>query len=139
MTRLDATSTTCLSSDNAMHVVVVEDAREIAQLLEYVLRGTSATRSTIITSQFESVTDTVDWSEVDAIICDKVLDGVPTQGFDGTTILHWLARNHPHIRRILITADGQVRLEDTFAHVVFRKPFDFNEVLQALKVATDDA
>jgi DNA-binding response OmpR family regulator len=99
-----------------MRVLVIEDDPTMAMLFGNVLTS-GAHEVTVRSSEFESVVDDVDWSQVDVALVDQWLEDV-----DGKAILARLEAEHPYVRRIMLTADQLVIPAETHAHRVLVKP-----------------
>jgi DNA-binding NtrC family response regulator len=70
------------------------------------------------------------WDRVDAAIVDVMM---PDE--NGSVMLAWLATNHPHVRRVVCTAKGEMSLESLFAdlaHDIVFKPFDHDTLRRAI-------
>ncbi len=97
-------------------VLIVEDAREVASLLEVIVRK-AATYVTVRISDFHNTIDDVDWDDFDVVITDRCLDD-----YDGADLLAFLEANHPSIKRIMLTGDTTTDFDLCHAHVLFSKP-----------------
>jgi DNA-binding NtrC family response regulator len=115
-----------------MNVVVVEDAPEIAQLLGMMLHVNSEISVTIVTEDFETCVERIDWAEVDAILCDRWLGK-----YDGANILEWVEKNYPDIKRVVLTADVGVSEKEVHAHRVLIKMASQDLILKALETDYD--
>lgn len=111
-----------------MHVVVIEDDRSIAQLLQVILNTDGINRTTLILDDFEQLARNVDWLTVDAVICDRFLNGV-----DGVGILEWLTEAHPYVWRVMMTADDSIDATAAHAHVLLSKPASVEAIRRALR------
>lgn len=71
-----------------------------------------------------------DWDTIDGAAINYMLDGET-----GDNLVQWLYDNHPHIRRVLMTAfsNGHLPPEATRnAHTVIRKPFSSRLLAESL-------
>lgn len=109
-----------------MRVVVVDDDRSTALLIALELHQ-AGIEAIQCTDHFESLPTSVDWEEIDAVIVDNYLGF-----FDGRTILGWLEREHPTIRRIMLTGDTRIEVKSTHAHILLTKPAQADVILGAL-------
>ncbi len=113
----------------ARRVLLIEDDAIVARVLDFSL----ASRGIEVTSRidnFAGVTDDTDWSQYDAVLCDKQLDR-----YDGEDVLAYLAEYHPHIRRVLLTASADIdALHGSAAHRTLTKPCDIGTIADALGV-----
>jgi DNA-binding NtrC family response regulator len=72
-----------------------------------------------------------DWDIIDSAAVNYMLQGEDT----GDALIQWLHDNHPHVRRVLMTAfsNGHLPPEATRnAHTVIRKPFSSRLLAEAL-------
>ncbi len=112
-----------------MRVLIIEDARDTAVLLELMLRHFAADFDvTTRVERFGTVTQDVDWDRVDAVVVDKHLEFV-----DGADILCWIEENHPRIRRVMLTADTSVDPAEVCAHKTLVKPVSGPILVAALR------
>lgn len=99
-----------------MRVLIVEDSPEIAHLVSLILSA-EGVETVEWTDRFDAIVSETNWDEVDVVIADKFL-GI----YDGTQLLYWLKREHPEIRRIMMTGDSAVDIASSPAHIVLIKP-----------------
>jgi DNA-binding response OmpR family regulator len=110
-----------------MRVLVVEDDPTMAMLFGNVLQSAEH-EVTVRSSDFESVVDDVDWSQIDVALVDQWLGEV-----DGKKILARLEVEQPHVRRIMLTADQLVVPGETHAQRVLVKPAPFDVIRRVIE------
>lgn len=115
-----------------MHVLVIEDAAEVAQLIKMVLRRDGVSQVTLCVNDFENAYECIDWSKIDVVISDRQLDG-----HDGCLILAQLERSYPEIGRIMLTADVSAPFDDCHAEVILAKPISIDRLTAAIATVTD--
>lgn len=111
----------------ARRVRIVEDNEDIAFMLGAMLIDADLD-VVYTTADFEQLLTTDPWARIDVAICDLMLGPV-----DGITILRYLRDEHPHIRRIAMTAaltEGVVATG--VAHRVLTKPFVTADMIEAI-------
>ena len=98
--------------------VIVEDNTEIAELQSLALRDFASVE--LITDNFQRCFLPATWRGVDVVVCDLMLPGL-----DGEDILRYLAREFPHIKRVICTAKPTSMLVELrpIADVILQKPF----------------
>ena len=109
-----------------MHVLVIDDDATSAQLVAMQIQQVAT--PTVITEGFDALPDIVDWMEVDAVLVDLHLG----TGIYGSALLAWLEREHPHITRVLLTADAYIGDAPTHAHTVLLKPASMSSIRAAV-------
>src|SRR5687768_493631 len=114
-----------------MRVLVVEDDPTTAMLFAMVLKDGNAHEVTVRDSDFETVVDDLDWSQIDVALVDQWLDE-EHGSVDGKEILARLETEQPHVRRIMLTADQMVKPATTHAHRVLVKPVPFDVIRQVI-------
>lgn len=109
-----------------MKIVIVEDSPEMAAVLRMIL---SADGSEVLewTDHFDAITHGVDWRSVDVVVVDQLL-GI----YDGKQLLRWLEKEYPHIRRIMLTGDARVDIDQAAAHIVLIKPASPSVIQEAV-------
>lgn len=80
-------------------VVIVEDDRDIRELLTYNLDHRQDIEVVAAFETVEAARTWSGWERVDAAVVDWMLPGA-----SGDTLLAWLEQEHPRVRRILVTA-----------------------------------
>jgi CheY-like chemotaxis protein len=99
-----------------VNVLVVEDAKDIALLLEIVLRG-EGHNVECWTSAFSSIAELAPWDQIDVVMCDQDLDG-----YDGKELFRWISTEHPEVRRVMITGSSMTDEASAYADLVLIKP-----------------
>lgn len=109
-----------------MNILVVEDAQDDAHLIQFML-AREGHAVELRTSGFADLIDEFDWASLNSILCDQSLDG-----YDGKDLFEWLKRNHPHVRRVMITGSSMTNEIQAHADKVLIKPVKPEGILEAL-------
>ena len=115
-----------------MLVRVVEDHPDIAELLRLELQH-EGFEIDLRTSHFEDLLEADEWTDIDAGVFDIMLGDSPVGG--GELVL-FVAREAPHVRRIILTATREAHLTATVraaAHVVMDKPTGIGKLAEAIR------
>lgn len=117
-----------------MRVHLVDDTPAIAEWLADALEiFTTNVVTKVTTSDFIQLLQPEPWEGVDVAVVDIMLPGV-----SGIDILTYLANDHPHIRRICMTASLPGGMEATgLAEHVLIKPFEVGKLLSILGTELD--
>jgi CheY-like chemotaxis protein len=114
-----------------IRVLVVEDDPVVAKLYSQTIQFMAPEYEVkVYDGDFKRVIETVDWTQVDVVICDQIL------GFwaRGSTILRYVREHFPAIRRIMLTGDVEVGdARKKTADVVFVKPIYPEELVEILR------
>lgn len=116
-----------------MHVVIVEDDPQISTLYRDVL----AVEGFEVAGPLHgpAALDDANWDLAEVAVVDLVMPDV-----DGQDVLEYLADRWPDVRRVVATAREQVPADARrFADVVLVKPFNADELLEAVNGATSSA
>lgn len=119
-----------MTSLPAPRVVLVDPDEDLAAAMWMMLER----QGYVVVDAFPSVRlaqEQCDWDTVDSAAVNYMLQGEET----GDALIQWLHDEHPHIRRILMTAfsNGHLPVEATRnAHTVIRKPFSSRLLAEAL-------
>jgi DNA-binding NtrC family response regulator len=115
-------------------VLVVEDSEPIADLLAVVL-DLDGLDTRLVTHAFDRLLDPASplWHGLSAVCTDLQLGDVVT----GVDILAVAAHDHPHLRRIALTASLDELLDQArpLAHAVLPKPAPFDDIAVELRQA----
>lgn len=108
-------------------VVIVEDTPDILRLIDYILSGD---RDIEVVGTYRNVKDALyhDWVNADTAIVDWMM---PENR--GDTLLAWLKKTHPHVRRIMLSAAVTPDRTRADAHAFVQKGGDFQELVRAVK------
>lgn len=114
-----------------IRVLVIEDDAVISTLYRHTIEFL-APEFEVITYEgnFNHVSETVDWTRVDVVICDQLL-GIRARG---STILAYVRDHFPTIRRIMLTGDMEVgEHAKRSADIVLTKPIYPEELVAILR------
>lgn len=110
-------------------VVIVEDTKDLATLLVYMIRHELGWEAEAITEGFETLLDPQRWVGVDIVLCDLMMPGM-----DGLTILEWMKQNTPGVRRVVLSAVPFFKPAVwEVADVVLQKPTSISDLRMALE------
>jgi CheY-like chemotaxis protein len=108
--------------------MVVDDSVDLADVLAMALRQ-EGVHVEIVTRRFEMLRDETRWASIDAAVIDLNLPG----DMDGIALLHWLARNAPHVRRVAFTGIPRHMIRrDVDCDAYIEKPSSPREILAAV-------
>lgn len=114
-----------------MRVRVVDDDLLIAEM---VAAGLTMYEIDVVTTtgDFAALIDTRPWEGVEAAIVDMMLGSTVS----GETILRYLYDHHPHVRRILFSAVGELGvIPQELPDVVITKPAAIGLLVEAVSAA----
>ena len=121
------------------HVMVIDDAASVRRLI-----GSALQKAGFRVSQAEKMEDAlarIAWDRTDAAVVDVFMPGMG--GIEG---LRWLSAAHPDVVRIAISGGlgDQLGPDDALkaankigAQVTFKKPFDVDHLIDALRTAIE--
>jgi DNA-binding response OmpR family regulator len=111
-----------------MKVVVIEDNADIAnwvcQALSFI-GGFDEVKP--ITTNFPKLIGNGQWDGVDAVLLDWNLPH-----FDTSTLLDYLAKERPHVRRVVFTAQSSDEIPPDNIDVLLQKPVSMDRIASAL-------
>lgn len=118
-----------------MRVRIIEDHPDIAELLalELARSGFDVDKRT---SRFADLLEPDAWDSIDAGVFDLMLGDPDINGAD---LVFHVAANHPHIRRVILTATSETDVTGPLrdaAHVVLDKPTGIGRLSEVLRGAS---
>ncbi len=112
-----------------MRIFILEDSDSVARGMARLLRLCGHEVNTAATLQ--AALEQVKKQEFGAVVADMGL----SDGHTGISLLVWLEKNRPQVRRVLISGSRypeQIQEEERSWHIFLRKPFVLENLLDAL-------
>ena len=110
--------------------MIIDDAPEIARLVSLTLNA-AGIETVECTDHFAALPTLVQWDTISAVIVDKLL-GM----YDGTSFLYWIRKEHPKIRRIMLTGATSIDVESSPAQTILIKPAAPEAIREAVRGAS---
>lgn len=110
-----------------MNVVVIEDNADIALWVTQALSFVGDFNVKCVTANFDALIGNGQWDNIDAVLSDWHLGTFETE-----RLLEWLARNRPHVRRVVFTAFPIDQVRRDIVDCVVQKPASMDKLAQAL-------
>lgn len=111
-----------------MKIVLIEDdldvANTVSQALRYVAKDLDIR---VVTTDFMKLPRNGQWDDIDAILCDW---SIPD--FDTGEFLSFLAREKPHVRRVVYTAFPIETIPPDNIDQILQKPLAMGDIVRAL-------
>jgi CheY-like chemotaxis protein len=121
---------------NKHHILIVEDQRDLARMLQAGLKSMGAEYQVITVPSGEEALLVIRSQPIDLVVLDVVLPGI-----SGLTLLERLRQQRPSIKAIVITGidDHEVRkrVANAGAEAFFFKPIEFTDLMEAVRYCLD--
>ena len=108
-------------------VVVVEDNPDIALWVSQALSFVADFEVKTITANFSKLVGNGQWDGIHAVLCDWTLPG-----FDTSQLFDYLAREKPHVRRVVFTAMPTSEVPRDNVDQIVQKPASMDQIACAL-------
>lgn len=108
-------------------VVIVEDNPEIAKWVSMALGFIGDLEVKTITTNFSALIGNGQWDGVSAVLCDWTLPG-----FDTPRLFDYLAKEKPHVRRVVFTAANTEDIPKDNIDQIVQKPASMDQIANAL-------
>lgn len=110
-----------------MKVVVVEDNPDIATWVSQALLFIADLEVRTITANFSKLIGNGQWDNVGAVLCDWNLPG-----FETSHLFDYLAKEQPHVRRVVFTAMEASTIPRDNIDQILQKPASMDQIANAL-------
>lgn len=110
-----------------MKVVVVEDNADIAHWVSQALEFIGGLEVRTITANFSKLIGNGQWDGIGAVLCDWHLPG-----FDTSKLFDYLAKEKPHVRRVVFTAGNLDDIPRDNIDQILQKPASMDQIAAAL-------
>lgn len=110
-----------------MKVVVVEDNPDIAMWVSQALSWIADLDVRTITANFDKLIGNGQWDGIEAVLCDWNLPG-----FETAELFEYLAKERPHVRRVVFTAMNVSDVPRDNVDQIVQKPASMDKIANAL-------